>query len=54
MNECLVLNLELSFVERFLLLIQHPLMVCNWPWFGSAGTRLYCNWCRAFALECIH
>ena len=27
----------------FVLLIQRPLMVCNWPWFGRTVTGLYCN-----------
>ena len=38
-----VIDFILSLVGRFVLLIQHPLMVCNWPWFGRTVTGLYCN-----------
>ena len=41
-NERLVLRLDLklTFVGRLLLLMQDPLMVCNYPWFGMVGTGL--------------
>ena len=43
----------MSLIGR-LLLIQRPLMVCNWSWFGRTVTGLYCNcenWRRAFCTE---
>ena len=46
-NKRLVLDLKLSLVRRFVSLIQRPLMVCNWPWFGRTGTAIQ-NWRQAF------
>ena len=56
----LVIDLKLSLVERFVLLIQRPLLVCNWPWFGRTVTGQFRIGAERFALKvhsfelCIH
>ena len=47
----LVIDLKLSLVERFVLLIQRPLMVCNWPWFGRTVTGQFRIGAERFALK---